>query len=106
MGAAAGSTNIEVLETLVKAGANPTEKDENGTTALSQIGDGGLPYFKFFIEHGSDVNEQGIRANGKYKGTKMISPLHFAASMGNKELVLYLLSKGAKTDSTFSPKNL
>ncbi len=105
-GAAAGTKNIEVLETLVKAGAKANEKDENGTTALSSIGDGGLPYFKFFIEHGCDVNEQGIRANGKYKGIKMMSPLHFAASTGDKELVLYLLSKGAKTDSTFGPKNL
>lgn len=106
MGAASGTTNIEVLKILVKGGADIHQKEENGQTVINNIGVGGLPFLKYFIELGANPNEQGIRSSGKNKGLKMMSPLHFAVAEGNEEMVKYLLEKKANPNLTMGKAHL
>jgi len=101
---AAEVNNLDVIKTLVAAGADPLIPTERGTTPLMMAAGAGtdvqrereLPEratavetAKFLVEHGADVN-----AVGQYGWTA----LHAAAYQGLNDVIEYLVSKGAKID--------
>ncbi len=96
--------NLDVIKTLVDAGADPLIGTERGTTPLMMAAGAGtdvqrereLPEratavqtAQFLVEHGADVN-----AAGQYGWTA----LHAAAYQGLNDVIEYLVSKGAKID--------
>lgn len=101
---AAEVNNLDVIKTLVEAGADPKITTERGTTALIMASGAGtdvqreraneerataVETAKFLIEHGVDVN-----AKGDYGWTA----LHAATYQGMKDLIEFLVSKGANID--------
>jgi len=101
---AAEVNNLDVIKTLVAAGADPLIPTERGTTPLMMAAGAGtdvqrerepqerataVETAKFLVEHGADVN-----AAGQYGWT----PLHAAAYQGLNDVIAYLVSKGAKID--------
>jgi ankyrin repeat protein len=101
---AAEVNNLDVIKTLVEAGADPKITTERGTTALIMASGAGtdvqreraneeralaVDTAKFLIEHGVDVN-----AKGDYGWTA----LHAATYQGMKDLIEFLVSKGANID--------
>ena len=101
---AAEVNNLEVIKTLVAAGADPLIASERGTTPLMMAAGAGtdvqrerepeerataVETAKFFVEHGADVN-----AAGQYGWTA----LHAAAYQGLNDVIEYLVSKGANID--------
>ena len=101
---AAEVNNLDVIKTLVDAGADPLIPTERGTTPLMMAAGAGtdvqrerepqerataVETAKFLVEHGADVN-----AAGQYGWT----PLHAAAYQGLNDVIAYLVSKGAKID--------
>jgi len=101
---AAEVNNLDVIKTLVDAGADPLIPTERGTTPLMMAAGAGtdvqrereLPEratavetAKFLVDHGADVN-----AAGQYGWTA----LHAAAYQGLNDVIAYLVSKGAKID--------
>ena len=101
---AAEVNNLDVIKTLVDAGADPLIPTERGTTPLMMAAGAGtdvqrerepqerataVETAKFLVEHGADVN-----AKGQYGWT----PLHAAAYQGLNDVIAYLVSKGAKID--------
>jgi ankyrin repeat protein len=101
---AAEVNNLDVIKTLVDAGADPLIATERGTTPLVMAAGGGtdvqrerapeerataIESAKFLVEHGADVN-----AAGQYGWTA----LHAAAYQGLNDVVEYLVSNGAKID--------
>jgi uncharacterized protein len=101
---AAEVNNLDVIKTLVAAGADPLIASERGTTPLMMAAGAGtdvqrerepqervtaVETAKFLVEHGADVN-----AAGQYGWTA----LHAAAYQGLNDVIEYLVSKGAKID--------
>src|SRR4030095_3001406 len=101
---AAEVNNLDVIEALVEAGADPLLATERGTTPLIMAVGGGtdvqrerspeerataIETAKFLVERGADVN-----AAGQYGWTA----LHAAAYQGMNDVIEYLVSKGAKID--------
>ena len=101
---AAEVNNLDVIKTLVDAGADPLIPTERGTTPLMMAAGAGtdvqrereLPEratavqtAKYLVEHGADVNTAG-----QYGWTA----LHAAAYQGLNDVIAYLVSKGAKID--------
>jgi ankyrin repeat protein len=101
---AAEVNNLDVIKTLVDAGADPLIATERGTTPLMMAAGAGtdvqrereLPEratavqtAKFLVEHGADVN-----ASGQHGWTA----LHAASYQGLNDVIEYLVSKGAKID--------
>jgi len=101
---AAEVNNYDVIKTLIDAGADATIATEKGTTALIMASGAGtdvqrerpdeeralaVDTAKLLIEHGVDVN-----AAGQYGWTA----LHSAAYQGIKDLISYLVSKGANVN--------
>jgi ankyrin repeat protein len=101
---AAEVNNLDVITTLVEAGADPLIGTERGTTPLMMAAGAGtdvqreraleerataLETAKFLVERGADVN-----AAGQYGWTA----LHAAAYQGINPVIEYLVSKGAKID--------
>src|SRR4030095_3162494 len=101
---AAEVNNLDVIEALVEAGADPLLATERGTTPLIMAVGGGtdvqrerspeerataIETAKFLVERGADVN-----AAGQYGWTA----LHAAAYQGLNDLIAYLVSKGARID--------
>jgi uncharacterized protein len=101
---AAEVNNLEVIKTLVAAGADPLIPSERGTTPLMMAAGAGtdvqrerepeerataVETAKFLVEHGADVNTAG-----QYGWTA----LHAAAYQGLNDVIAYLVSKGAKID--------
>ena len=101
---AAEVNNLDVIKTLVEAGADPLIASERGTTPLMMAAGAGtdvqrerepqerataVQTAKFLVEHGADVN-----AAGQYGWTA----LHAAAYQGLNDVIEYLVSKGAKID--------
>ena len=87
--AEAGNKNIEVFETLVKAGANPLAKSENGSTLmmLSIAGDDDLKLVDYFTKKGLSIKDKD-----QYGRTVA----DYAARFGNLEIVNQLIAKGVK----------
>jgi ankyrin repeat protein len=101
---AAEVNNLDVIKTLVAAGADPLTPSDRGTTPLMMAAGAGtdvqrerepeeratsIETAKFLVEHGADVN-----AAGQYGWTA----LHAAAYQGLNDVIAYLVSKGAKID--------
>ena len=101
---AAEVNNLDVIKTLVDAGADPLLATERGTTPLMMAAGAGtdvqrerepqerataVETAKFLVEHGADVN-----AAGQYGWTA----LHAAAYQGLNDVIAYLVSKGARID--------
>jgi ankyrin repeat protein len=101
---AAEVNNLDVIKTLVSAGADPLIASDRGTTPLMMAAGAGtdvqrerepeerataVETAKFLVEHGADVN-----AAGQYGWTA----LHAAAYQGLNDVIAYLVSKGAKID--------
>jgi serine/threonine-protein phosphatase 6 regulatory ankyrin repeat subunit B len=101
---AAEVNNLDVIKTLVAAGADPLIPSDRGTTPLMMAAGAGtdvqrerepeerataVETAKFLVEHGADVN-----AAGQYGWTA----LHAAAYQGLNDVIAYLVSKGAKID--------
>jgi len=101
---AAEVNNLDVIKTLVAAGADPLMASDRGTTPLMMAAGAGtdvqrerepeerttaVETAKFLVEHGADVN-----AAGQYGWTA----LHAAAYQGLNDVIEYLVSKGAKID--------
>ena len=101
---AAEVNNLDVIKTLVAAGADPLIASDRGTTPLMMAAGAGtdvqrerepeerataVETAKFLVEHGADVN-----AAGQYGWTA----LHAAAYQGLNDVIEYLVSKGAKID--------
>jgi ankyrin repeat protein len=101
---AAEVNNLDVIKTLVSAGADPLIPSDRGTTPLMMAAGAGtdvqrerepeerataVETAKFLVEHGADVN-----AAGQYGWTA----LHAAAYQGLNDVIAYLVSKGAKID--------
>lgn len=94
-----GKNNL--LELLLKKGANPNEKtnDTEGLTALHISATGGnLKAAELLISYGGNVNEKDPSEN---------TPLHNAVQNGHFEIVKLLLTKGANINAEnivgFSP---
>ena len=99
---AAMSSDVEVMRTLVAAGADPNSKTDQGTTPLMvAAGLGWIGNFspnapesfmaavEYCLELGNDINavdEDGFTA------------LHGAASRGDNEIVQWLVDHGARVD--------
>jgi ankyrin repeat protein len=101
---AAEVNNLEVIKTLVEAGADPLIGTEQGTTPLVMAAGAGtdvqrerspeerataVETARFLVERGADVN-----GAGQYGWTA----LHAAAYQGMNDLIEYLVSRGAKID--------
>jgi len=101
---AAEVNNLDVIKTLVEAGADPLTGTERGTTPLIMAAGAGtdvqrerapeerataVETARFLVERGADVN-----AAGQYGWTA----LHAAAYQGMNDLIEYLVSKGARID--------
>jgi ankyrin repeat protein len=101
---AAEVNNLDVIKTLVEAGADPNIPTESGTTALIMASGAGtdvqrarepaeramaVQTAKYLVEHGADVNHAG-----QFGWTA----LHAAAYQGLNDDIEYLVSKGAKID--------
>jgi ankyrin repeat protein len=101
---AAEVNNLDVIKTLVDAGADPLIPSDRGTTPLMMAAGAGtdvqrerepeerataVETAKFLVEHGADVNTAG-----QYGWTA----LHAAAYQGLNDVIAYLVSKGAKID--------
>ena len=101
---AAEVNNLDVIKTLVAAGADPLIPSDRGTTPLMMASGAGtdvqrerepeerataVETAKFLVEHGADVN-----AVGQYGWTA----LHAAAYQGLNDVIEYLVKKGAKID--------
>jgi ankyrin repeat protein len=102
---AAENADVEVMRMLLDAGADPTARTDDQTTALmiaAGLGHGGDRYerfwsgaraaesVKFLVEHGADVNarnESGFTA------------LHGTAFVGADEAAEYLVQRGAQVNA-------
>ena len=87
---AAAKGNTEVIEFLIKEGANinaPAATDYNQTPLLFALRYGKNEAAKLLIDLGADINQKDGYDN---------SPLILAVHNRNKELVKYLIEKGAR----------
>ena len=80
----------EIIDLLVKGGADVDARDDKGATPLfSAVLFGNLANAERLVTAGADVNAQD---------TKGRTPLHVAAKIGSERFVGYLLSRGAAVD--------
>jgi len=88
---------------LLNQGADANAKASNGLTPLhNAVINGFGKVAKVLIEHNADVNAKKRPPMGLSVGKSQYwlqTPLHYAAGYGSEELVLLLLSKGAKVDA-------
>lgn len=79
--------NVQVVETLLKAGANPCERDNAGYTPLHEAAlRGKTQVVKLLLEKNADVN---------CEGADLDTPLHDATENGYPDVVRLLLEYGA-----------
>ena len=82
--------HLNVVKTLVHAGASLEKKDNEGFTPLDQaVGENNLKVVKFLIEAGANVN--GCCSNGR--------PLHTASAWRRPKIVKILLAHGANPNA-------
>lgn len=82
--------NPEILEFLLKEGANPnTESFEGATAIMNAVQSNKMEHLKLLIENKADVNKQDKRG---------FTALHRAAEMGHVEIVKVLLQNGARKE--------
>lgn len=87
---AAGAGHLDVIKTLVKAGANVNHPTNTNSTPLrAACFDGRLDIVMYLTEHGADIH-----IANKYNNTCLM----IAAYKGHLDVVSFLLEKGANPD--------
>ncbi len=92
--------NINIVQALLEKGANPNKATEYGQSALSSVIDREVPYLnrnelvEILIKYNVDINAPGVSG---------FTALHSAAQQGDRDLVTFLLKRGA--DSTALTKS-
>ncbi len=80
----------EMVEVILKAGADVNARGKEGFTALHDAAlSGNVGAVQILLDHGADIN-----ATDRDSGA---TPLYMAATMGREEVVNLLLEKGADT---------
>jgi ankyrin repeat protein len=113
---AAQVADLDAMRLLVAAGADPNIATFEGVTPLlAAAGDGyhgndaitvpagRMPAVRYLVEEcGADVNAIDKKAGDStsilHTNTRAYTPLHSAAARGDNEMILYLVSKGARLD--------
>jgi uncharacterized protein len=103
---AAAEGHVEVLETLIEAGADfRTPLDSGFSPLMFTVRQGRIPAVKALLKAGADVNEVvQVKTNPKLpEGERPLrsgtTPLHLALSNGHLELAAELLDAGADPNS-------
>ena len=103
---AAAEGHVEVIETLIEAGADfRTPLSSGFTPLLFAVRQGRIPAVKALVKAGADVNEVvAVKANPKLPETERplragTTPLHVAVANGHLELAAELLEAGADPNS-------
>jgi ankyrin repeat protein len=113
---AAQVADLDAMRLLVAAGADPNIATFEGVTPLlAAAGDGfhgndaitvpagRMPAVRYLVEEcAADVNaidkKGGDSTSILHTNTRAYTPLHSAAARGDNEMILYLVSKGARVD--------
>jgi len=113
---AAEAGDVDAMRLLAARGADPAIKTIDGVsplmvlagagyrdTSTATIPAGRMPALRYLVEElHADVNETDAKAGeGKRTepiGTRGYTPIHNAAARGDNEMILYLVSKGARVD--------
>jgi ankyrin repeat protein len=112
---AAEAGDAEAMRLLVARGADPAIKSIEGLSPLmvltgagyrdstAAIPAGRMPALRYLVEElHADVNETDAKAGDRKRtepvGTRGYTPIHNAAARGDNEMILYLVSKGARVD--------
>jgi ankyrin repeat protein len=108
--------DIDAMKLLVAAGADPNIASSEGVTPLLvAAGDGyhgndavtvpygRMPAVKYLVEEAhADVNALDSKAGEAtsilHTNSRAYTPLHSAAARGDNEMIMYLVSKGARVD--------
>ena len=92
---ASRSGHVEVVQCLVKHGADPTAQDKDGWTPLHSVSqEGQVEVAQFLIKHGADVTAQD---------KDLRTPLHSASQEGHVEVARFLVENRA--DATAQDKD-
>ena len=86
---AAGTGNIDIVNALLAAGADPDGEEHTGRPVFHAARYGHLPVVLRMVEAGAHVNLQNYLQE---------TPLHTAAEHGQSEIVSYLLEAGANVE--------
>ena len=113
---AAEAGDVDAMRLLVARGADPAIKTVEGVSPLMVLAGAGyrdtsatttpagrMPALRYLVEElHADVNETDAKAGNSKKtepiGTRGYTPIHNAAARGDNEMILYLVSKGARVD--------
>jgi ankyrin repeat protein len=113
---AAEVADVDAMRLLIAAGADPNIQTTEGVTPLlAAAGDGfhgndaivvpagRMPAIRFLVEEcKADVNARdekgGETTSILHTNTRAYTPIHAAAARGDNEMILYLVSKGARVD--------
>ena len=108
--------DVEAMRLLVAHGAEPSIKTTEGVSPFMVLAGAGyrggdavtapagrMPALRYLVEElGANVNETDEVAGASKKGgrpsTRGYTPIHDAAARGDNEMILYLVSKGARVD--------
>lgn len=108
--------DVDAMRLLVAHGADPSLKTTEGISALMVLAGAGhqgddattvpagrMPALRYLVEElGVNVNETDEIAGSNKKldhaSTRGYTPIHNAAARGDNEMILYLVSKGARVD--------
>lgn len=90
--------NVEILKLLIKSGANPNQRNEQGWTPLTRAvglnAQVNVGCAKYLLANGADPNYPGPQGN---------TPLHVAVRFGSAPAVKLLLASGAKVRMKTAP---
>ena len=96
--------NLDVIKYLASKGAHVETTDGTDRTPELHIaaGKGNLEMVKCLVEEcGADIQQQGIWKDGRYSPEfRQVTPLWVATHKNNLDVVKYLVSKGARIETT------
>jgi uncharacterized protein len=108
--------DVDAMKLLVARGADPTIKTFEGVSPLMVLTGAGhrgndaiaipagrIPALRYLVEElHANVNETddkaGANAKNEHVNTRGYTPIHNAAARGDNEMILYLVSQGARVD--------
>jgi ankyrin repeat protein len=108
--------DVDAMRLLVAHGADPSIKTEEGISPLMVLSGAGfhgndaitipagrMPAMRYLVEElGADVNEIDEKAGKvtkiEHQNTRGYTAVHNAAARGDNEMIVYLVSKGARVD--------